>query len=282
MQLAVTADLHWGLSPKGDAATRELARCVLNLAPDALAIAGDVGEGSDFGRSLSLFSNLTCLRLIIPGNHDLWIRDPGHSSLARYEERLPEIAAEHGFQYLDLQPYLSPDGVEAVVGSINWYDYSFADPELEQEYPDARWMYERKLFPTGRHNDGRFIHFGMSDSEFSGRVVAHFQGQLTALPATVERVIVLQHHPPIRELFYPGPVTTDEQRFWLAYAGNRRMEEAVLADPRVTTVLCGHTHAYRATEVDGRRCRNIGGDYDFKRLLLLDTETGEERWWEFR
>ncbi|HTE20257.1 MAG TPA: metallophosphoesterase, partial [Armatimonadota bacterium] len=165
MQLAVTADLHWGLSAEGDAATRELARCVEKLSPDVFAIAGDVGEGSDFGRGLSLFGTLSCGRLVIPGNHDLWTRDPDQSSLALYEERLANIAAKHGFQYLDLQPYLSPNGSEAVVGSINWYDYSFADPELEQEYPDAQWMYERKLFPTGRHNDGRFIHFGMSDSE---------------------------------------------------------------------------------------------------------------------
>jgi hypothetical protein len=33
--------------------------------------------------------------------------------------------------------------------------------------------------------------------------------------------------------------------------------------------------------VAGRRCLNIGGDYDWKRLLLLDTETGAEQWWDF-
>jgi hypothetical protein len=33
--------------------------------------------------------------------------------------------------------------------------------------------------------------------------------------------------------------------------------------------------------VQRKRCINLGGDYDWKRLLLLDTETGDEQWWEF-
>jgi 3',5'-cyclic AMP phosphodiesterase CpdA len=280
MRFAVTADLHWGHS-EGAPAAEALARRVVELAPDAFIIAGDVGTGEHFGGCLSLFAPLSCVRLVVPGNHDLWTSQPAPASLALYEQRLPRVAAEHGFHYLDLQPFLAPGGREAVVGSINWYDYSFADPSLEEEFPSARAMYEGKLFPRGRHNDGRFVRLGMTDAEFTERVVAHFREQLAALPPEVERIVVVQHHPPVRELFYPRPATTMEGRFWPAYTGNRRMQEAVLADPRVATVICGHTHAYCAAEVRGKRCRNIGGDYAWKRLLLLDTDTGEEQWWDF-
>ncbi|MCC2672418.1 MAG: metallophosphoesterase [Armatimonadetes bacterium] len=280
MRLAITSDLHWGLDARGDAATLRLARHVELLAPDVFAIAGDVGEGADFAACLAVFQGLGCERLVIPGNHDLWSRDPKASSLTRYEQELPEIAAAAGFHYLDQKPYLAGGGL-ALLGSINWYDYSFADPIVESEHPTAQVMYRAKLFPNGRHNDGQFVRLGISDQDFTGRVVGRFREQLAGLPTDAEQVIAIQHHPPVRELFYPTPLTTTYQRFWLAYTGNRRMQDAVLSDSRITTLICGHTHAACSADVAGKRCLNVGGDYGFKRLLLLDTETGSEDAWEF-
>ena len=66
----------------------------------------------------------------------------------------------------------------------------------------------RKQFPRGIHNDGRFVRLGMSDADFTGRLVERLRGQLAALPASVERVLMVQHHPPVRELFYPSPLAT--------------------------------------------------------------------------
>jgi predicted phosphohydrolase len=281
MRLAVTADLHWGHGARGDAATRELARHLGGLAVDAFLIAGDVGDGQQFGECLKQFSEVSGARLVLPGNHDLWVRGPDASSWERYERRLAEIAVRHGFQYLDQTPYVAADGREAVIGSVNWYDYSFADQGLKARFPQVEAMYAEKRFPAALHNDGYFVRLGMTDAEFTGLLVSRFEAQLEALPASVERIVVAQHHPPVRELFYPTPVSTVDQRFWLAYTGNRRMQDAVLADPRVRWVLCGHTHAFCAAEVGGRQCRNIGGDYGWKRLLLVDTETGEETWWDF-
>lgn len=281
MRLAVTSDLHWGLSSAGDSATRDLARCVEELAPDAFALAGDVGEGEHFRGCLDLFARLRCPRLVVPGNHDLWTRDPAQSSLERYRKVLPLEASAAGFHYLDRHPVTSVDGSVGIAGSINWYDYSFADPAVERVHPEAPEMYRAKLFPSGQHNDGRFVRLSMSDEEFTTDVVDRFTAQLAELPPSVERVIAIQHHPPVRELFYPTELTSTYQRFWLAYTGNRRMQEAVLSEPRVHTVICGHTHAACTADVRGKRCINIGGDYHFKRLLLLDTDTGAEQWWEF-
>lgn len=281
MRLAVTSDLHWGLNPAGDRATRDLAAQLEALAPDAFVISGDVGEGEWFRECLEQFGGVPGARLVVPGNHDLWTRTPGESSLQRYHQVLPQEAASAGFHYLDHQPFLVEREGLAILGSINWYDYSFAAPEVEAEYPNAQEMYRAKLFPNGRHNDGRFVHLEQSDAEFTGEVVSRFAGQLAELPGEISQVIAVQHHPPVRELFYPTPLTNTYQRFWLAYTGNRRMQDLVLSDPRIRTVLCGHTHAACNADVQGKRCLNIGGDYDFKRLLLLDTATGAEQWWEF-
>jgi hypothetical protein len=176
---------------------------------------------------------------------------------------------------------VTPDGTEALVGSINWYDYSFAPPELFEEFHEAQRMLHRKLFPMGRHNDGVYVQLGMDDAAFTEQVVLQFRRDLDSLSESVERILVVQHHPPAEALFYPSPLTTSDQRFWRAYTGNRAMQEAVAADPRIGWVVCGHTHYAVSTDWQGRRCHNIGGDYDWKRLILLDTATGEETFWEF-
>ncbi len=281
MRIAVTADLHWGHDAQGDSASRELVRQVEALSPDLFILAGDVGVHGHWEECLALFSALDAVRLVLPGNHDVWTTQPTPASLDLYERRLPESAARHGFHYLDREPYLAPDGRTAVIGSMNWYDYSFADPALEAEVPGAAAMYPRKLFPRGRHNDGRYVRFGLSDAEFTSRVVDRFRRHLAELPGEVERVVVAQHHPPVRELFYPTPITSVDGRFWMAYTGNRAMQEAVLADPRISHVFCGHTHAACEATVAGKRCLNVGGNYGWKRLLLVDTASGEEQAWEF-
>jgi hypothetical protein len=143
-------------------------------------------------------------------------------------------------------------------------------------------MYRQKLFPGARHNDGRFVGLGMTDGDFTERVVKQFERQLANLPGKVERIIAIHHHPPVRELFYPTDAETPLQRFWLAYTGNRRMQATVLGDARITTIFCGHTHAACQATVAGKRCLNIGGDYDWKRLAVIDTATGSEETYEFR
>ncbi len=281
MRVALTGDLHWGQHQKGDAATAALVRHLCALEHDTLILAGDIGTGTHWGKCLRLFGGLSCRKLVLPGNHDLWTEVPAPDSLDLYQHRLPQTAELCGFQYLDGNPYVSPDGTEAIVGSINWYDYSFAPPQLYDEFMEAERMLQRKLFPIGRHNDGVYVQLGMEDAAFTEQVVEQFRRDLEGLPSSVERVIAVHHHPPVEALFYPSPLTQDYQWFWRAYTGNRAMQEAVLADERIRWILCGHTHYAVSTEWQGRRCHNLGGDYDWKRLALIDTESGEERFWEF-
>jgi 3',5'-cyclic AMP phosphodiesterase CpdA len=75
MRLAVTSDLHLPRTPAG-----VIEGMVADLevhAPDALMLAGDLGESSDdFGPCLALFRKLACPVLVLAGNHDLF---PGRS-----------------------------------------------------------------------------------------------------------------------------------------------------------------------------------------------------------
>src|SRR5947208_779056 len=133
LQVAVTADLHWGTRhPDGMAATRSLAADLYHHPPDLLILAGDIGAGDEFAAGLKLFEHLPCRKALVPGNHDVWVRpdDPRGDSLAVYRDHLPRLAAEHGFHYLDHGPLVLPDAGLAVVGSMSWYDYSWAADRL--------------------------------------------------------------------------------------------------------------------------------------------------------
>ena len=56
-----------------------------------------------------------------------------------------------------------------------------------------------------------------------------------------------------------------------ALAGNRAMEELLVRHhERIPFVFSGHTHRERENTFHGTRGYNIGGDYHYKRLLLLD------------
>ena len=123
LQLAITADLHWGHGGRGDEATRLLASFLRGQTPDVLVLAGDLGTGSLFDDCLALFDDLPCCKALVPGNHDVWVsEEASRDSLQVYQTKLPALAARHGFHYLDAGPLLLPEADLALVGSMNWYD----------------------------------------------------------------------------------------------------------------------------------------------------------------
>src|SRR5260221_3478081 len=179
LRLAFTADLHWGIHADGDAATRRMVADLSADQTDVLILAGDVGAGDDFERCLELFDGLTCRKALVPGNHDIWVAsdDARGDSWTVYSEHLPSLCAQHGFHYLDHRPLILADAGLALVGSINWYDYSWADdpnwvkpPEWQEHLKDMR-------FTRGRHNDRRFVRWDFTDAGFTNRVVAALESQ---------------------------------------------------------------------------------------------------------
>jgi hypothetical protein len=106
-----------------------VARQACAASGDALVLVGDTA-GADLQplrECLGLFERFGGLRLLVPGNHCLWCR-AGEDSLHRYERVLPAVAGEAGFAVLDHQP--ATCGAVGLVGSVGWYDYSFADESL--------------------------------------------------------------------------------------------------------------------------------------------------------
>jgi 3',5'-cyclic AMP phosphodiesterase CpdA len=289
LSIAVTADLHWGHG-RGAGATRLLAAFLRERPPDVLLLAGDLGTGQQFEDCLRLFAGLPGRKALVPGNHDLWVGTgrplftaetplpPSlRDSLQVYQEDLPAAAARQGFHYLDAGPLLLPEADLAVVGTVNWYDYSWALDGIRRHYPAEEGRLKTKYFSRGRHNDANFVRWPLDDVAFTARVVSAFEAQLRASLEQVARAVVVTHHPPFYGLSFPrpGPPVFLDSFLWDAFAGNRALEEVLLRHAgRVAFAFCGHTHRERENTLEGIRGYNVGGDYSFKRLLWLEWPAG--------
>jgi predicted phosphohydrolase len=280
MRLAITADLHWGSRPAGDEATRRLAAFLAVDPPDVLVLAGDVGAADHFVACLELFDGLPSRKALVPGNHDVWVRvgDARGDSLRVYREHLPAVSAAHGFHYLDAGPLLFPAEGLALVGSMNWYDHSWSVEELRQRFPEEEHRLVSKHFTRGRHNDANFVLWPLDDAGFTREAVAALGRHLDEALAQVERAVVVTHHPPFRGLGFPQPEDRPpslDRLLWKAFSGNVAVEELLRRHAeRVPFAFCGHTHWEREGELAGIRGYNVGGDYAWKRLLVLDWPAG--------
>jgi 3',5'-cyclic AMP phosphodiesterase CpdA len=273
LRVAITADLHYGHNQRGDAATDLLHASLCADPPDLLLLGGDLGTDHHFAECLQLFSDLRCRQALVPGNHDIWVDEADHrgDSQRVYEKYLPAVAESFGVQYLDRGPLLLPEHRLAVVGTMNWYDYSWALPQLRARIPDWEERLQTKRFSRGRHNDARFVRWPFTDTTFTAAAVAAFTGHLEQALQAADHVLVLTHHPAFRGLNFPRQELTDDSLLWEAFSGNVALEEVLARHAaRIPFAFSGHTHRDRAGELAGIRGVNVGGDYHFKRLLRLD------------
>lgn len=287
VRVAVTADLHYGgRHTEGTAAAHTLAAELYHDPPDLFVLAGDIGAGDDFARCLDLFADLPGHKALVPGNHDVWVRsdDDRGDSLAVYRDHLPRVAADRGFHYLDAGPLVLPEAGFAVVGSMNWYDYSWGVDRLAAlGVPDWQDRLRTKRFLRGRHNDANFVRWEYDDASFTRVCVATLADHLRQALKQVPAALLVTHHPVCRGLNYPKPEPWGlDDALWECFSGNMAAER-LLAEfsDRVPVAVCGHTHSAREGIFGRTRGYNVGGDYGFKRLLRFDWPAAEVTATEF-
>lgn len=286
--LLATADLHYNIA-RSRASTEELAQRVCRTPADALVLIGDTA-GADvtpLRECLRLFHGFVGLKLLVPGNHCLWCR-PGEDSLTRYEQLLPAIAQEEGFVLLDHAPQVVKS--VAIVGSVGWYDFSFREESLEvpmafyqakvapgaanyfSEYRDIVEANRQELRPehyeiSTRWMDGQHVRLGMSDEEFTQRLAEKLRRQMEELAPRVERIVACVHHLPFEELVPRGRPA--KWAFAAAFLGSKAFGEVLLAQPKVTHVLCAHSHWPSRHRIGHIDVINVGSTYVDKRLEAL-------------
>jgi len=241
-----------------------------------------------FADCLKLFDAFAGDRLLVPGNHCIWCRE-GESSLDRYEKALPDVAADAGFSVLDHNPLVRGD--LGLVGSIGWYDYSFAEKSLG--IPED--FYREKLAPgaaaylgthrslleaheaalTQRHYsigarwmDGVRVKLGMSDEEFTTLLVKKLAEQLQDVASRAERIVAFVHHLPFAELVPRN--RPDKFAFAAAYMGSGRFGKVLLDCDKVSDIYCGHSHWPMRTRIGQINVVNVGSTYVEKRIEILE------------
>ena len=183
----------------------------------------------------------------------------------------------HGFHYLDAGPLLLPEAGLGLVGSMNWYDYSWALTALRQNYPMEEGRLRSKRFTRGRHNDGNFVRWPRDDVSFTAEVVGTLERHLLLTLAEVGQALVVTHHPAFYGLNFPrsAPPSSLDGLLWDAFSGNQALERLLQTHAgRVPFVFSAHTHRARENTLGAIRGYNIGGDYHFKRLLCLTWPEG--------
>jgi Icc-related predicted phosphoesterase len=285
MRVLATADLHYN-QPKSRVLADALIDQMNAIEADVLLVAGDTAgsDGDALERCLSRFQ-FDGPRLFLAGNHELWTH--GAESNSILNGVLPGSVRALGWHWLEDAPFLSGDA--AIVGSVGWYDYTFAWPPLQiperfyaakispgaaDRLGEFAWLFEhtddlsaqaRQI--TARWNDGRFVKLGRSDADFLAERLASMEAQLKAL-SHVPRILVATHCVPFAQLLPPtGRAQWDFAR---AFLGSEKIGQLIQQFPNVRHVLCGHSHFPVEQAIGPILAINIGSGYREKCYRLIE------------
>ena len=285
MRLLVTADLHFNHRHSKPLAAQLISE--MNAAGgDVLLVIGDTAaaDGDELEQCLSLF-NFPGPRLFVAGNHELWTKRSDSYEL--FTRELPERVRSLGWTWLQSEPFIAGD--TAIVGSIGWYDYSFAPASLNI----PRRFYENKVSPgaaerllefapllvrtddltpaarelTARWNDGKFVKLHRTDDQFLDELLADLERRLDGLAAR-RTVVAAVHHVPFEQLL-PSPHGS-QWDFARAYLGSPRIGKLLLRYSNVSHVLCGHSHFPIEAHIGSVHAINIGSGYRYKTFRSID------------
>ncbi|MGB5107714.1 MAG: metallophosphoesterase [Candidatus Zixiibacteriota bacterium] len=276
IKIALTSDLHVDYSAENRALVLRLVEAVQEVAPDVLVIAGDVSSRlEDFSWTLSQFAELQCKKLVVAGNHDIWIETKsdilnGKDSGARYEHLLGEVSGQNDFTLLQKEPIAIGD--VGFAGCMGWFDYSFRNTSFDKsttidQYRAGKWQHPSK----GKNflwNDMQNVWWlrdlsakisgfsrndlCLSDEEIAAKMSQALDSQLKRLEETgIRGVVVVTHFVPVRELLeYRDTIPHD---YFNAYHGSALIEAVIHKYASISHVLYGHSHVAKDVILDGVR-----------------------------
>jgi 3',5'-cyclic-AMP phosphodiesterase len=232
-RLAWATDVHFEFASVDDIVA--FCQRVIDAAPDALLLAGDIGQAPTVERYLRALDRALAMPVyFVLGNHDYY-----QGSIREVRAAMPALVA--GAAHLTWMPATGvvPIGTEtALIGHDGWADGRCGDfTSSRVSLNDYRLIRELTDLTT---DERLAVLHGLGDE-----AAAHFR---RVLPAALERhrfVVALTHVPPFPEAtWYRGRISGPD---WLphfcARAVGEAMTEIMDAHPdQELLVLCGHTH----------------------------------------
>ncbi len=289
MKILASSDLHYNI-PRSKQPTRLLAKKINATNADILILAGDIA-GADttaFTEALELFSDFKGIKLLVPGNHDLWTNN-GTNSLEKWKNTLPELAKQYEFIMLDGNPQII-DNI-GFVGNVGWYDYSFRDETLnvpitfyKAKIGPGRALYngnlttDFKITPdklththiaiTAQWNDRKFVKLPLTDEQFTELLTNMLRNDIEKISSKCKKIIAITHHLPARELvWYRGHPNWD---FSAAFLGSKKFAETLTPYDNIIYHLSGHNHKAAKCKIANTQHITIGSTYKHKQLIELN------------
>lgn len=260
MKIAFISDLHVDNAPRSFPLVECLAAHLTAIQPDVFIIAGDIAANTRlFERTLNQFSQLPAAKLLVAGNHDIWVDSPeslrqGIHSTLKYTEIIPELCSRNGFIALGGDPHII-NGV-GFAGTIGWYDYTLRNTSYDDVF--SLETYRNKQYSDRfTWNDLKFAHWmdgrgkrRKGDEEVARETEASLERQLADLQRQgITRTVVVTHHLPFREMvFYPNCLPFD---FFSAYMGSEGLGKVIASHHSVRQVICGHSHIKSSLPMGG-------------------------------
>ncbi len=276
VKIGYTSDLHVDYSAENRELVSRLAEAADKAKPDVLIIGGDIAASpTDFEWALGCFAELKCRKLVVAGNHDIWIESKtdilnGKDSGAKYRLILPQVASDSGFEFLHKEPVVI-DGI-GFAGCMGWFDYSFRNPKFDETATLAQYQAGRWQHPSnGKNflwNDMQYVWWlkdlsakisgfsrsdlCLSDDEIAKEMAQALSRQLDKLAEDeVRQVVVVTHFVPNRGLLeYRDTIPHD---YFNAYHGSAKIEGVIRENTKVSHVLYGHSHVAKDATIDGVR-----------------------------
>jgi 3',5'-cyclic AMP phosphodiesterase CpdA len=230
--------------------------------PDALLVAGDIGESHSVQYYLKLLEKRCgCPVYFVLGNHDYY-----HSSRATVTRMVRQLCDRSSLlTWLNDVDVVSLTAEVALVGHDSWSDgrlgdfatsritledYRLIDDLRELEMPQL----QAKLHALG------------------DEAAAHFRRVLPVALATHAHVLAVMHPPPFREAcWYGGQVAQPNDdylpHFTCKAVGDVLLEVMAAHPDRRLTVLCGHSHGAGSVDVL-RNLRVVTGGAEYGKPVI--------------
>lgn len=237
MKIGLISDLHTDVTSRNKALIPHLIDAVRAAEFDVFVLAGDIARHLvQLSETLNDFhlANLTCEKLFVPGNHDIWAIETQDVTSEQKCGIISELCYACGFHPLMDGPFITEK--VGFCGTIGWYDYSFAPDGYD--FSDAQ--YAEKELMGAIWNDKRYAKWGDTDPAIARRFETDLETQIASVRNDVSRIIVVTHHVPFQECVrYRGELPWD---FFRAFMGSKGLGTQCIAEPLVTHALFGHTH----------------------------------------
>lgn len=235
---------------------------ILDSAPDAVLVGGDIAEGPDVCRFLrQMESALEIPIYFVLGNHDFY-----RSSIGHVRRQVADVASgSKRLVYLSQSKAVHLSETTALVGHDGWGDARLGDYERSEvvlsdffaiaELADVQWDHQMLR--------ERLVALGQEAAE-------HLRAVLPEAMDACRRVVVLTHVPPFAEAAWHrgSPSNADWLPFFSCRAVGDALREAADARPdREMLVLCGHTHGGGEVSIrDNLRVLTGAADYGRPRI----------------